>query len=116
MQLAKFLALRGIDASRTDLVEEFHSNVFGHHSADLETLLNTMRSGFIEGKFFLLMTKPQTEWTLARFTRTDPLSWQTFDDYRFSTIEDAEWAVFCERWHEIFGMRPDGAVIQEVLA
>lgn len=115
MQLADFLTLRGIDASRTDLAEEFRANVFGHHSADLETLLNTMRSGFTPGKFFLLMTRPHAEWTLARFSRTEPLTWQVFDDHRFDSIDAAEWAVFCERWREIFGRRPDGAPITEEL-
>lgn len=115
MRLADFLALRGIDETRLDLVEEFKGSIFGHHSAGLETLLNTMRSGFIPGKFFLLMTRPQQEWTLARFSETEPLTWRSFDEHRFSSIEDAEWAVFCERWREIFGRPLDGAPITEEL-
>jgi hypothetical protein len=111
MRLADFLALRGINESRLDLVEEFRGQVFGHHSADLETLLNTMRSGFIHGKFFLLMTRVQEEWTLARFSETDPLTWQVFEEHRFDSIEAAEWAVFCERWRAIFGVRLEGAPI-----
>lgn len=107
MDLAAFLALRGIDASRTDLVEEFRRDVFGHHSGDLETLLNTMRSGFIHGKYFLLMTRPHSEWTLARFSETDPLTWQVVEDRRFGSIETAEWEVFRERWRHIFGRLPD---------
>lgn len=115
MRIDKFLELRGIDATRLDLVEEFRSSVFGHHSGDLETLINVMRSEHIEGKFFLLMTKPHQEWTLATLSRSHPLTYEVFDAYRFTSIEEAEWAVFCYRWREFFGEQLPGAAIDEAL-
>ena len=96
----------GIDGSRLDLVEEFRGGPFGKHSPDLQALLDYMRGGPINGKFFLMLTGPHSEWTLARFSTTYPLSTETLDDHVFTTIEDAEWFVFRRRWAQMFGTDP----------
>ncbi len=96
----------GIDGSRVDLVEEFRRHPFGTHSPDLQVLLDYMRGGPITGKYFLMLTGPHSEWTLARFSATFPLTTETLSEHVFTTIEDAEWFVFRSRWEEMFGTDP----------
>ncbi|MCE2527940.1 MAG: hypothetical protein J4G00_10460 [Actinomycetia bacterium] len=96
----------GIDGSRLDLWEEFRLRTFGKHSPDLQALLDYMRGGPITGKYFLKLTGPHSEWTLARFSDTFPLTTHTLPEHVFTTIEDAEFFVFRRRWEEMFGADP----------
>jgi len=95
-----------IDAPKSSLAMEFRSNPFGSHSAELQKLLNLMRSVPIAGKHFLFMSKTQEQWVLGRFSTVGPitpvLDWTT----TFSSLTDAEWHVFKIRWAELFGVSP----------
>ena len=64
------------------------------------------RGGPIAGKYFLKLTGPHSEWTLARFSDTFPLTTHTLPEHVFTTIEDAEFFVFRRRWEEMFGADP----------
>ena len=92
-----------IDSSRKDLVEEFRSNPVGHHSADLQQLLNLMRAGPFPGKHVLICTKPHREWMLGQLSgvRGEPVD--VLEDQVFNRAEDAEWAVFKRRWKALTG-------------
>lgn len=65
-----------------------------------------MRGGPITGKYFLMLTGPHSEWTLARYSSTYPLTTETLRQHVFTTIEDAEFFVFRRRWEEMFGTDP----------
>ena len=105
---------RGIDGSRTDLFEEFMERPFGGHSADLQALLNYMRGIPLVGKHFLLMTRSNVEWMLARFTEGDPLGVERLPDVVFDDILDAERYVFRLRWATMFGVDPpDGSGVPD---
>ena len=93
----------GLHPGRTDVAEEFLARPFGRHSPDLQGLLDYMRSAPIPGKYFLWMVEPHAKWVLARFTDTEPLAVERFDDVAFEDILDAERHVFRRRWSEIFG-------------
>jgi N,N-dimethylformamidase len=105
---------RGIDGSRTDLFEEFMERPFGRHSADLQALLNYMRGCPIVGKHFLVMTRSNVEWMLARFTEGDPLGVERLPEVTFDDIEEAERYVFSLRWATMFGGDlPDGSDVPD---
>ena len=93
----------GVHAGRIELAEEFDRKPFGRHSPDLQALLDYMRSGPIPGKYFLWMVEPHSRWMLARFTETERLATERFDDIVFDDILEAERFVFRRRWREIFG-------------
>ena len=96
----------GIDGGRADLFEEFMRRPFGRHSPDLQSLLNYMRGIPLVGKHFLLMTRSNTEWMLARFTEGDPLGVERLPEVVFDDIEEAERYVFRVRWAALFGGLP----------
>ena len=96
----------GIDGGRADLFEEFMRQPFGRHSPDLQSLLNYMRGIPLVGKHFLLMTRSNTEWMLARFTEGDPLGVERLPEVVFDDIEEAERYVFGVRWAKMFGGLP----------
>ena len=99
----------GIDGGRADLFEEFMRRPFGRHTPDLQSLLNHMRGIPLVGKHFLLMTRSNVEWMLARFTEGDPLGVERLPEVVFDDIEEAERYVFRVRWAEMFGGLPAGA-------
>ncbi|MEQ9643546.1 MAG: hypothetical protein RIM84_26235 [Alphaproteobacteria bacterium] len=90
-----------IDPNRLDLALEFRRKPFGEHSADLQAVLNAMRSLPADGKHLLVMTKPHREWTLARM-EGDPPRPALLDEV-FASLEDAEWHVFRLRWEALTG-------------
>ena len=98
----------GVHAGRTDLFEEFMRRPFGRHSPDLQSLLEYMRGAPIVGKHFLLMTRSNVEWMLARFTEGDPLGVERLPEIVFDNIEAAERYVFRLRWAALFGEEPGG--------
>jgi acetyl esterase len=85
------------------LAEEFKKRPFGRHSEELQRLLNRMRSVPMAGKHFLFMSRSQREWVLGRYSDGPPyrpiIDW----DVAFGDLEDAEWYVFKQRWHQMFG-------------
>ena len=92
-----------IDTSRKDLAREFKSNPFGPHSAELQRILNRMRWEPLKGKYVLVCTKPYKEWILAELPgeRGKPITMH--QDQVFTSLADAEWAVFQKRWKRITG-------------
>ena len=84
------------------LIEEFRANPIGHHSPDLQRLLNRMRGAPMADKYCLVTIKPNREWQLAKTAglRGKPLKML---DKRFTSMEDAEWYVFRARWKALTG-------------
>ncbi|MEQ8965878.1 MAG: hypothetical protein RID91_08645 [Azospirillaceae bacterium] len=86
-----------------EVVDEFRQNPIGHHSPNLQRVLNALRGGPLEGKYVLVCTKPFEEWVLARHSGERGKSMEILWDHRFSSKEEAEWAVFKLRWKEHTG-------------
>jgi N,N-dimethylformamidase len=84
------------------LIEEFRRNPIGHHSPDLQRLLNRMRGAPMADKYCVVVVKPNREWQLAKTTgvRGKPLKML---DKRFKKRGDAEWYVFRQRWKALTG-------------
>ena len=87
-----------IDPSRKDLVEEFRKTPVGHHSPELQKLMNLLRAERFPGKHVLICTKPYKEWRLARLTGVRGEAPEVVEGAVYTTVEEAEWAVFKIRW------------------
>ena len=84
------------------LIEEFRANPIGHHSPELQQLLNKLRGGPMKDKFCLVVTKPNREWQLAKTSGEPGKPVKTLKQ-KFTSLEDAEWYVFKKRWKAMTG-------------
>ena len=84
------------------LIEEFRKNPIGHHSPDLQTLLNQMRGAEMKDKYCLVVLKPNREWQLAK-TTGEPGKPPKLLKEKFTSLADAEWYVFKKRWKAMTG-------------
>ena len=84
------------------IAEEFRARPHGRHSAELQRVLNRMRSEPFAGHYVLVQEQKGLPYRLAQLgtTPADPISY-TGDT--FATLEQAEWAVFKLRWRALFG-------------
>ncbi len=84
------------------LAQEFHAQPHGRHSAELQRVLNRMRSEPFSGHYILVLERKGQPYRLAQLgaTPSDPISY-TGDT--FVTLAEAEWAVFKLRWRRLFG-------------
>ncbi len=95
-----------VDPAWVDLAREFRNKPFGGHMPALQELLAVMRSTPVEGRYFLFLSKPHTEWTLAQMSETRPLK-PTLIGPTFTSLEEAERHVFKLRWETLTGQRLD---------
>lgn len=91
-----------IDPSRLDLAREFKATPLGPHSAELTAVLTRMRGLPVEGKHCLIVAKPREKWLLAQISGTPPRP-RVVPGHVFSSIEEAEWAIFKLRWRILTG-------------
>lgn len=91
-----------IDPSRIDLAQEFRRQPFGRHSAELQRVLNRMRSEPLQGHYVLLRDGRFGPWRLAQLGRRpqDPF---TLTGHVFRDRLEAEWVVFRLRWQRLTG-------------
>ncbi len=84
------------------LIEEFKRKPIGHHSPDLQRLLNQLRGAPMADKHCLVVIEPNREWQLAKTTgvRGEPVKLLS---HRFTNLVDAEWHVFRLRWKSLTG-------------
>jgi len=84
------------------LAQEFRAQPHGRHSAELQRVLNRMRSEPFSGRFVLVQERKGQPYRLAQLgaAPSDPISY-TGDT--FVTLAEAEWFVFKLRWRRLFG-------------
>ena len=84
------------------VVDEFMEKPIGHHSPDLQRVLNTLRGVDVKDKHCLICTKPGREWRLAQLSgvRGKPVK---LLKKTFTNIDDAERYVFRLRWKQHTG-------------
>lgn len=95
------MSIYPVDHSRTDLIEEFNSNVRGPHSFELQCVLNRMRFGSLSGKFVLVTLIPFQLWAIGRLSGVRGRPIELSEDKVFESLEDAEKAIFALRWREL---------------
>lgn len=96
-----------INPDRLDLVEEFLHQPFGHHSAELQRLLNVLRDEPLNGKHILVRTNPGKEWAVAQLAGVPGQAVRLLPGQVYATAEDAERAVFKLRWEKMTGRKLD---------
>ena len=89
------------------LVEEFRARPIGHHSAELQQLLNVFRGEAMAEKYVLICTKPHEEWMLGQTTGRRGDKVILHHNQIFHSIHHAEWEVFKLRWHKYTGEHLD---------
>jgi hypothetical protein len=91
-----------IDPDALHLAQEFKAKPVGHHSAELQKVLNLFRGEAPKDKYVLVCTEPHKRWVLGQLTgvRGEPvrLTNQVFED-----LNAAEWHVFKLRWKKHTG-------------
>jgi hypothetical protein len=92
-----------IDPARLDLAREFKGRPYGRHSGELQRVLNRMRGGPNAGRYVIICTKRHREWVLARMGARPGEPPTTVSGFVFHSEEEAEWAVFKLRWHDLTG-------------
>ena len=92
----------GTNADDLQLIEEFKKNPIGHHSPDLQQLLNRFRSVPMENKYCLVVIKPNREWQLAKTTGKPGVAVKLLQK-KFTSQSEAEWYVFRKRWKNLTG-------------
>ena len=92
-----------IDPERLDLAREFKARIYGRHSGELQRVLNRMRGGANAGRYVIICTKRHREWVLARMGPRAGDAIEPVPGRIFRSEEEAEWAVFKLRWHELTG-------------
>lgn len=95
-------AMFKVDPSRVDLAHEFKARPYGRHSDELQRILNLFRSDPVAHNYCVVCTKPHEQWALARFRATSREPVDLLGPV-FSSLADAEWAVFKLRWHRHTG-------------
>lgn len=83
-------------------IEEFRKTPIGHHSTELQVILNELRGQPMKDKYCLISIKANREWQLAQTTgvRGKPVKMLS---KKFTSLEDAEWYVFKKRWKQLRG-------------
>ena len=87
-----------VDPDALHLAQEFKAKPVGKHSAELQKLLNLFRGEAQTDKYVLVCTRPFSEWTLARHPGVRGQPVELMPEHKFTSREEAEWAVFRLRW------------------
>ena len=86
-----------------EYVAEFKAQPFGYHSPGLQRVLNTMRCGTKAGKYVLVVREPFKRWVLGRLPAVRGRPVEIMQGREFTSLEDAEWAIFELRWKALTG-------------
>ncbi len=98
-------SIHKIEHRDRNLAAEFDARPIGHHSPALQRVLNVFRGQLMKDKYVLLCTKPHKKWVLGKLTGERGSPVKIIGSRVFSSIEDAERAVFRLRWKKHTGRR-----------
>jgi len=93
--------------NRRELAQAFMERPWGPHHSDVQALVNAMRSVPVAGKFALQCLVPYQSWVIVRLPMRRGLPLERVDQQVYSSLADAERAVFAQRWEALFGERLD---------
>lgn len=85
------------------LAREFRADPLAHHSPNLQALLRRFRGEEVPGKYALLRTKHEREWTVVQFSGVKGVPLTLHPRLVFTDWRAAEWAVFQLRWRRHVG-------------
>ena len=80
---------------------------WGPHGSGVQAIVNAMRCAPVAAKFAVRCLVPYETWVLVRLPRRRGLPLERVDERIFTSLVDAERAVFAQRWEALFGERLD---------
>jgi hypothetical protein len=80
------------------LALEFLENPVGHHSANLQRVLNVLRGGPLKGKYVLVCTIPHRQWQLAMLSGERGMPVILVPKTFYGDLKQAERDIFKRRW------------------
>ena len=88
---------------KAQLAKEFQQRPVGHHTPELQRLLNVFRGESLEDKYVLICRKPHKEWVLGQVSgvRGEPV--KILKGQVFTSLDDAEQEIFRRRWKKYMG-------------
>ena len=95
-----------IDASRTDLVDEFRRNPGGPYSPELALVVNRLRVMPMAERHILVCTRRGREWMLARMPAQRGARLELYEDRVFHDYHKGVWEVFRRRFETVTGRDP----------
>jgi hypothetical protein len=93
--------------NRRELAEAFMARPWGPHGSAVQAIVNAMRSAPVAVKFAVRCLVPYETWVLVRLPRRRGLPLERVDERIFTSLVEAERAVFAQRWEALFGERLD---------
>lgn len=95
----------GPSAHERDMIQRFRRNPLGPYEPDLQHFLLPLRNVPAPGKHALMRCPGEEAWTLVRLgDRGRPVE---IVGGRWTSLADAEWAVFRARWLAMRGWDPE---------
>jgi hypothetical protein len=85
------------------VVDEFQQKPIGHHSPELQRVLNVFRGEPTHDKYVLICTKPHKEWVLGQLPGERGKPVKILKGKVFTSVENAEQEVFRRRWKKHTG-------------
>ena len=84
-----------------ELIEAHRRNPAGPHSDALERLLNYFRRAAVEDKYAILTAKPFAAYRVVALSGRRGVAPRAVDDQVYTSIEQAQHAVFLKRLHDL---------------
>lgn len=86
------------------LLREYRDVPSRHHSLDLQRLLTRLRTEPLQGKQFILVTKPGKEWAIGQLgqRRGDPVT--IVENRRYTSFKAVQMALLKLRWLKHSGL------------
>lgn len=101
------MAAAPADPDVLELARAFRADPLGRHGPALREQASRMRSGPVAGKFCLICVKPHAEWMIGRISGQRGVAPVIEGNQVFTSLADAEWAVFKLRWAQTHGVALD---------
>ena len=92
------------DGARMDLAEEFRDNLRGPYSAELQKILDRMRTMPLRGRYAVIVEQPYRLWSLARLSGERGVPPMAVPGVRYTSLAEAEWDIFKRRWRDLSGV------------
>jgi hypothetical protein len=89
--------------NRRELAQAFMAQPWGPHTSAVQAIVNVMRAAPVANKFALQCLVPYQSWVLVRLPRRRGRPLERVDERIFTSLVEAECAVFAQRWESLFG-------------
>ncbi len=96
-------AIYQIDGARMDLAREYRASPRGPFSAELQRVLDKMRSTPLPGRYALQVVEPFRRFRLVRLSGIRGVAPEPVGEVFYDSVAEAEWDIFKRRWKDLTG-------------